>query len=222
VLSIVILMMTNAKIKPFKVLIVAIVALFLGVHIGVEMYIHRDIVKPIENSQPKVWYFAYGTNMSTRYLTNVRHVGVYLSLPAYVLNYSVTLSKPGLPGIEPSFALLTNELQSTAYGVLHQITVQDLERVIHSEGTGYNSADVEVHANNGNTYRAKTLVGTSQLKPHYQASKRYINILLEGATEHGLPLPYIQTLRETDMIYIPVLSEIVGTLIYLTVIVTSQ
>jgi hypothetical protein len=100
--------------------------------------------------------------------------------------------------------------------------VQDLERVIHSEGTGYNSADVEVHANNGDTYRAKTLVGTSQLKPHYQASKRYINILLEGATEHGLPLPYIQTLRETDMIYIPVLSEIVGTFIYLTVIVTSQ
>jgi hypothetical protein len=103
-------MLTNAKINPFKVLIVPIVALFLGVHIGVEMYIHRDIVKPIENSQPKVWYFAYGTNMSTRYLTNVRHVGVYLSLPAYVLNYSVTLSKPGLPSIEPSFALLKNEL----------------------------------------------------------------------------------------------------------------
>jgi hypothetical protein len=152
-------MLTNAKVNPFKVFIVPIVALswrYRGAMCrcahGVEMYSHRDIVKPIENSQPKVWYCAYATNMSTRYLTNVRHVGVYLSLTAYVLNYSVTLSEPGLPGIEPAFALLKNELQSKAYWVLHQITVQDLKRVIHSEGTGYNSADVEVQDNNGNTY----------------------------------------------------------------------
>jgi hypothetical protein len=66
-------------------------------------------------------------------------------------------------------------------------------------------------ASDGTIFKAKTLLGSSIENQQRKPSIRYLNIMLEGAIEHQLPVSYIDKLE----------SEATGTLIYLMVIITA-
>lgn len=207
-----------------KLLIRGSLALFvaiLSLHIVVETYIYRDTKVPVINEHEKVWYFAYGSNMSVRYLSNVRDVEVYQSLGASLPDHKVTFSLHGIPFVEPSFVQIHPVIGEIAYGVIQKITREDLQRVVNSEGSAYSLEKVTLFDLNNIQHHAYTLIATEAVRSEKPTSIRYRNIMLEGAVENGLPQCYVDHLTNMDTTYLPIISELTGTFIHSMVIVTS-
>lgn len=165
-------------------------------------------------------YFAYGSNMPSRYLTRIRGTGVISSTAAQLKDHRVQFAASGL-FIEPAFANLYPEPGAVAYGVVHEIREADLQRIISSESSSYSMQLVTVtRADSGETDRAWTLVGERRSDESIP-SQRYLDWMLEGAHEHKLPADYIQTLQVASGYYVPLISECAGAVVQLTAAATS-
>lgn len=198
----------------FAVFLLLVVALASAFHLRVEHLTQRPLpeARAVEPASATHWYFAYGSNMSTRYLYNVRGVYPAESNPGAVSAHEVTLLGPGLNGLEPAFAYLVKAQGKKAYGVVHRVSAQDLDRVKESEGPNYQWVRIPVKLANGQEVAAQTLLrltsGTEGMP-----SRRYLELLLEGAQEHGLPEAYIAKLRAHPSVYFPFASELLGDII---------
>lgn len=172
---------------------------------------------PVPASEPDAatadsYYFAYGSNMSRRYLYNVRGVWPTRGQPGRIENYEVDFLSPGISLIEPAFAYLVKAEKKSAYGVLYRVSRKDLARVERSEGALYVWRTLPVRLASGQTVEAQTLV---RLVPGDTGmpSRRYLQILIEGASEHGLPAAYVSGLKAMPSAYMPVASELMGDLV---------
>jgi hypothetical protein len=128
--------------------------------------------------------------------------------PASVANYEVEFLGPGINSLEPAFAYLVPAQGKVSYGVLYGMTTNDLKRIGKSEGTRYEWTTVPVMSSDGKAFQAQTLVrpGGPAAKP----SRRYLNIVIEGAAENGLPADYVSSLRREPSVYVPVASDLMG------------
>ncbi len=192
-------------------LLLLIVAMSLF-HFHMKHLLNSPIPIGAQISNGDQYYFAYGSNMSTRYLYNVRGVLPAQSQSGMIEGYQVSFMKPGLNALEPAFAYLIKSEGKNAYGVLHLVSKQDLEKIEKSEGKIYQWRILPVKLSNGQMIEAQTLVRLSAGdigKP----SRRYLQILVEGALEHQLPATYVSELREMPSVYVPVLSELMGDLL---------
>ncbi len=166
------------------------------------------------------YYFAYGSNMPARYLNNVRHIDVYDSAAGLLVDHEVQFFASGLPFLEPAFARLIAAEGRNAFGVLHRIDTDSLSSIICSEGKNYAMVERDVRRlDNGANIRAWTLVG----KPTAEAvpSRRYLDLLVEGARAHSLPAAYNEELAKLDGAYTPLLSELMGVVIYARVMMQA-
>lgn len=186
-----------------------------GLHLWVEHRIHAPLPALAEapgSTANDHWYFAYGSNMPTRYLANVRGVLPAESLAGALVDHAVVFYGPGPNALEPAFAYLVQAQGQTAHGVLHRISAEGLARIKASEGDTYSWTLAGVRAANGLVVPAHTLVRT-QSGAAAPPSRRYLNLLREGAAEHGLPSPAVQALQMQDSVYVPLASEAMGSLL---------
>ncbi|MES2826100.1 MAG: gamma-glutamylcyclotransferase family protein [Pseudomonadota bacterium] len=162
------------------------------------------------------FYFAYGANMSARYLANIRKVRAIETKPAIVNGYALIFNLKGVNFLEPGFAnILANENEYVE-GVVHRVKRVDLARILKSEPVEYKIIDIDATVD-GRTITAKSLLYVSASTQTYRPSKRYLNILTRAATQHGLSEEYIARIKSTECVYYPVLSEVFGSVIYLAV-----
>ncbi|KAI9293086.1 hypothetical protein K502DRAFT_351348 [Neoconidiobolus thromboides FSU 785] len=134
-----------------------------------------------------IWYFAYGSNMYSKILTDRRKVKPVRSLPAVAKGYKLTFDLFGFPYFEPSFgniikindinnskstnessALIDNKSTFTdnidVEGVLHLITEEDYSTIRRTEGGngnkgyGYQDIKIECTSYEGETIEASTLL----------------------------------------------------------------
>lgn len=164
-----------------------------------------------------VYYFAYGSNMNTRYLSEHRRVNPQQSLAASIEGYQVRFTQPGViippfSYLEPAFALLVESVGELAHGVVHKLGEQDIDRIGNTEGSHYRWQELEATTSGGEKVLCQTLVGSDKLKCA-NPSRRYLNLCLEGAIENQLPEAYLNELRNLDSVYYRGLSEAMGVLI---------
>lgn len=161
-------------------------------------------------------YFAYGANMSARYLANIRQVRALETKPATVEGYGLTFNLPGINFLEPGFANIVINAEEQVEGVVHRVTAADLARILKSEPEHYQIIDVQAQVE-GKSVSAKSLIYLSDSKQTYKPSKRYRNMLLRAAAEHSLSELYIAKIKSTQCVYYPILSEAFGSIIHLAV-----
>lgn len=197
-------------------------SVFVATYHGVDTALMNDTYVPAEEQMiavPSRRYFAYGSNMSTAYLTNIR--GVYpldresAKLSGYKLNFSLR----GPNWIEPGFANIAPADDAFVEGVVYTLDEAAYERVVLSEPEEYRQVTVDVVTPAGKTIQAITLVGPDQ--GEFQPSKRYLKTLVKGAQENELSATYIASLHAIDSVYVPLLSEAMGSVIYLYVYLQS-
>ncbi len=139
-------------------------------------------------------YFAYGSNMKPRRFR--RHcprsqVLGRARLPSYRLDFTrySTGFKGGVADIVP-------DADSEVWGVLSRVEESDLASLDEYEGVpvGYRRERVTVLDDGGQEHLAVTYVAnrTGRFTP----SKTYLDIILEGAREHGLPPDYVRRLAQ--------------------------
>lgn len=144
------------------------------------------------------WYFGYGSNMD---LQSLRAKGVEprvskrAVLRGWRLRFNVQhffRHEGGVGNIEPS-----DHPSDVVWGVLHRCESAQLALLDASEAHGhcYDRTEIVAHTDRGEE-RAVAYVGVpSFLDERCRPTRRYLNIVLRGATAAGLDPAYIEALR---------------------------
>lgn len=148
-----------------------------------------------------VFYFAYGSNMSSKVFRHgLRHLQPSSAERAILYGYRLAFSEPGVPFFEPAFANVEKDEEAICEGVLYQITEKELDDLDISEGgRAYNLITIRVDGSYSGAVEAYTFQSKAVahgLKP----SKRYVDILIDGAQEHGLSEAWVTMLRHTEYV----------------------
>jgi len=120
-------------------------------------------------------------------------------------------------------------------GVVYEVTAEDFAHIIATEGggSGYQDVLVDCYALNGEptedvpwkpageTFKAHTLFApTNAARPdpsYAQPSPRYLKLITDGASEHGLPLEYQAFLHQIRTYHPTTTKQQLGLFIFLTV-----
>ena len=163
-----------------------------------------------------IYYFGYGSNMSTGYLIKRRKIVPFESKTAVLKDYKLIMNMEGPNFLEPSFANIQESKGSIVEGVLHKIESKDLQKIVNTEGENYQLVKLSVF-NRGKKKTAFTLIYITEETKDIPPSKRYLNILIKAAKENNLSNSYIKNLERRPSIYYPILSEIFSLRVYLWV-----
>lgn len=196
--------------------------LLLSIYGLVLAFIYRPY-EPVAEKAPHsdlVYYFGYGSNMSSRYLINIRNVPIYESQAASVKDHEVVFAVSSLPAVEPSFASMVPSPGRAAQGVVHLIDRANLRRIVGSESSSYRLREVDAVGSGDKPLKVWALLG-SRGPATATPSQRYLDILIEGAEEHSLAEEYVAELKALDGMHMPLLSEAFGALVYLAVLSRS-
>lgn len=148
------------------------------------------------------WYFGYGSNMD---LTSLRAKGVepLLSIPAELPGWRLRFNvrhffrhEGGVGNIERC-----DHPPERVLGVLHRCHDSQLAALdaAEAEGHGYRRIEVDVRTATG-AVTALTYVGMAGfLDDDCRPTRRYLNILLQGATRAGLDPGYIEALHRQPL-----------------------
>lgn len=132
-----------------------------------------------------VRYFAYGSNMLSELLA--RRIGSALPMKArggFVRDYALAFSLPGF-ALEPAFASCDPSAGSVCHGVLYTLEFVQWLRLCASEGvpSAYRIQEVSVECYDGSREDAYSLRATFPLPFSLPPSRRYLDLLKDGARE---------------------------------------
>ena len=97
------------------------------------------------NKRKTLFYFGYGSNMSTQYLIKRRKIIPLESQAALLKDYELIMNMGGPNFLEPSFANIRSSKGSTVEGVIHKINELDLQKIINTEGEDYQLVKLSVY-----------------------------------------------------------------------------
>lgn len=155
----------------------------------------------MHSSNKSLWYFGYGANMSSKtFQRSYRRLHPTSAEAATLRGYRLSFSEPGIPFFEPSFANIEKDPAAVCEGVLYRITEKELDDLDISEGgRAYNIISVTVDSSVHGSVEAYAFQ-SKQYAHGLKPSKRYVDILIEGAEEHGLSEAWITMLRHIDYV----------------------
>ncbi len=144
-------------------------------------------------------YFAYGSNMLTRRLTDSSRAP---SAVAYGIakapGFVVRFHKVGADGSGKCTLVTTADEAAAAFGVLYEVAETDAESLDRAEGVhvgGYVRHTVRLRLSAAHMVNAMTYVAGEQ---HLDAScvpfDWYRDLVVAGAIEHALPPRYVERL----------------------------
>lgn len=145
-----------------------------------------------------VWYFAYGSNMQSATLRGRRGVEYRRAIAAQLSGWQLVFDKPGLAGTGEAYATIVPAARATTYGVLFQVTPEDMTHIDLTEGVligAYRRVEVIATALHTRTRRAAFTLASDRRHPTARPTTRYMNLVIEGAVEHGLPARHVDFLR---------------------------
>jgi len=135
-------------------------------------------------------YFAYGSNMCSVRMRERAPSAVAIGI-AHLQHHCVICNKRGQDGTAK--ANIVPRQNASTYGVLYEINTNEMA-LLDTEETGYrrvekmllNHLNQEVHAQTYVAFRFTHRPVTTDW---------YKSLIIQGATEHGLPDDYIRTLE---------------------------
>jgi gamma-glutamylcyclotransferase (GGCT)/AIG2-like uncharacterized protein YtfP len=146
-----------------------------------------------------MYYFAYGSNMPTRCMAawcdNFRLIGA-----AQLHNYRLAFNKPSFNWGGAAADVVPAPGESV-WGVLWEIDKAGRVSLDEKEsvGIGYQHGFCPVKTAEGRVYEALLYVVIKKIVPDLKPSQSYMDVLIEGALEHHLPVAYVDWLRGIEI-----------------------
>lgn len=142
----------------------------------------------------ELWYFAYGANTSLAVLTGRRGIRPRSSEAAVLPGHRLAFAMPGIPFFEPAFATVLAEPGARAEGVLHRFAAADMQRLDRFESRGYARLERVVTGARSGAVPAQVYVARRP-REGLVPSRRYVELLVAGAREHGLSAEHLAWLE---------------------------
>ncbi|KAM0545783.1 hypothetical protein ACHAPJ_011207 [Fusarium lateritium] len=157
----------------------------------------------------KIWYFAYGSNMASA-TRKRRQLNPFdsrtVEIPSHVLCFDifgVPYKEPAMAGIRDRSPVDDAKATPPAHGIAYLLSRTEYHQLIVSEGAGVAYIEVELMARSCAERSADrsaacvemempvwTLKARFPFRPEALPSVRYMTLLIQGAEESGLPIPY--------------------------------
>ncbi|CAH0991565.1 hypothetical protein SIN8267_01674 [Sinobacterium norvegicum] len=145
-----------------------------------------------------LYYFAYGSNMSMARLRqrvpSAEKLGIFA-----LASHELRFDKKGRDGSGKCNALYTGNDSDTVFGTLFSMKADEKPTLDEAEslGVGYGDKTVTVTNATGESFEALTYYAL-RLDANYQPYDWYLNHVLIGAFETGLPLDYIAKIEAVE------------------------
>jgi len=143
-----------------------------------------------------VWYFAYGSNMSVD-RKRVRTGLIRKSHRAMLRDYRLAFNKAATGG--GVYANIVESDGTSVWGVIYlcdPAAMAELDRREGVMGGHYERTTVTVELDGGTKETAETYVaGQKYLVSEGSPTDEYLDFIVTGAGEHGLPSEYIQAVQ---------------------------
>jgi len=137
-----------------------------------------------------VLYFAFASNMSSRQMAT--RIGEYKNLGRGKLSgWRIAFNKRSED--DSAKANIVEDPDSMVWGVLYDISATDIAN-LDSWEPGYSRISVPIILNSGEKLEAACYV-TREVEEGLAPSHQYLDTILEGAKENGIPLEYIAILK---------------------------
>lgn len=133
-----------------------------------------------------ICYFAYGSNMCKEQMTE-RGVIIHNSVRCALSGYRFLYNKKSIDG--SSKANIEKDNESVVQGVCFLLDQESFKRLKGFE-KGYTVLPVAVIDRNNNPIDAETFISKSIC--NQEPKSDYVEIIMKGAREHGLPELYIK------------------------------
>jgi len=137
-----------------------------------------------------ILYFAYGSNMDSMRMRK-RTPSAVATGTACLKHHHVVCNKLGQDGTAK--ANIIPRQDTSTYGVLYEISTDEI-KLLDTEETGYQRVEKMLLNHLNQEVHAQTYVAF-RLTHQPVTTEWYKSIIIQGATEHGLPDDYIQTLE---------------------------
>jgi cation transport regulator ChaC len=147
-----------------------------------------------------IWYLGYGSNMNRGIFEGRRGIRPIEARPALLENYRLCFNLPIGRG-ERGVANLELHEGARTWGVLYHIMTEQAAHLDRTEGVprgGYRRIPVSVIVHGGEKIEAFTYQSYKN-SPGRKPSPRYIDLLIVGAVQHGLPAQYLDYLRSFEL-----------------------
>jgi gamma-glutamylcyclotransferase len=143
------------------------------------------------------WYFAYGSNLSTHRMQN-RTGPILASRVARLKDYRLAFNNTDTAGVE-RYANIVPSAGALTWGVAYWCSPQAmaaLDQYECVEEECYSREWVEVETLDGERLQAEVYVGGERFSVEEgRPNDWYLDIILLGAKEHGLPEDYIREIE---------------------------
>jgi gamma-glutamylcyclotransferase (GGCT)/AIG2-like uncharacterized protein YtfP len=159
------------------------------------LYFFLRIQRNATMSKAEIWYFAYGSNLSKQRMqmrigeTSIARIG---TLAGYQLAFRKFTDSNN------TYATIIPNPGTVVHGVAYlcdEIAIQKLDRFEGVAEGCYRREMIDIMAETGESIRCYVYVGAATLDGDSRPSIEYLNWILTGAQEHGLPLDYIQWIK---------------------------
>jgi gamma-glutamylcyclotransferase len=144
------------------------------------------------------WYFAYGSNMQSATLRGRRGVEYRRACAGRVVDWRVVFDKPPLIGNHGAFGNLIEEAGAVAFGVAFEVDDDDLAHIELTEGVLIGNYERIVVAVQTIATMPELITAHSLSSPRRcdnVPTRRYMDLVIDGAIEHGLPEAHVASLR---------------------------
>jgi gamma-glutamylcyclotransferase len=144
-------------------------------------------------SPATAWYFAYGSNMNAAQMRS-RAGQIHSATPARLENYELLFNKKSRGG--SATANIRPAAGKTVHGILYKINEAAFRDLDRFEGVPqhYRRIEVAVTDAGGHKVPAQVYIAT-KVENGLRPAAHYLQTILDGALEHGLPAEYIQSIK---------------------------
>lgn len=147
-------------------------------------------------------YFAYGSNMSTRRLRKRTPSAKPLGI-GQILEHQLIFHKIGRDGSAKCDIHQTGRASDMVWGVLFAISTDERHRLDRAEGLGYGYEYKTVRVKSNESVIEAGAYYATHIDTSLRPFDWYLNFVLQGAKEHGLPNSYLNSLKSWSMVIDP-------------------